>query len=464
MANLAGIDLGTSSVKVIVIDEKGQILFSTTKDYKLSSPREGWFEQDPNDWVKAVDDCLSEITIPIDAIGLSGQMHGSVFLDKDGKILAPAMLWCDQRTKQETEEMASKIGLESIVAETMNPPLTGFQAPKILWLRNNHPDLFRKISKVLLPKDYLSYHLTGNFATEPSDASGTGLFNVEQRLFSHFMVESLGLDLDLFPPVLESDQVIGPTKSGVPVVAGAGDQSAGGIGVGAVDPNVVSLSLGTSGVIFSSISQPSPSESGSVHVFCHSNRAWHAMGVMLSCGGAMTWMRDLVSPQSSYGEFEEMARSASMREATIRFIPTLAGERCPFVDPDARGELLGLSLSHGRKDLALAAYTGVTHHLNLCLDKLRAFGVNATKLRVTGGGAKSDFWLQLIADWFEIPCVRLAVDEGPAFGAAILAGVGIGIWNNVQEAMDIVKETEIFIPDPERVKSIKNRYVKQSQG
>ncbi len=435
VVRLLGIDIGTTGTKAIVVDEAGKVLASASARYPLMTPQPGWAEQDPDDWVRSVHACLTELDGGWDAIGLTGQMHGSVFLDSQDSVVRPALLWCDQRTEAECREIEETVGSERIRTLTCNPPLTGFQLPKVLWLRKHEPEAFGRVRSVLLPKDYVAYRLTGVKATDVSDASGTGCLDVPRRVWSEDVIGAIGLDPRLYPEVHESWEVTGKTSVGIPVVAGAGDQAAGAVGVGAVGPGVVSLSLGTSGVAFSAIDAAVPGADASVHVFCHANGGWHAMGVMLSCGGAVRWARDLLYPDMTFEEMAEEASHVRPGAEGVRFLPYLAGERCPVVDPAARGAFAGLSLAHERAHVARAVFEGVTSGLAACLRKLEAFGASTRRLRLTGGGAASPFWRQLIADATQCDCVAMETDEGPAFGAALLAGVGIGVWPDVRSAV-----------------------------
>jgi xylulokinase len=474
MARLLGIDVGTSGTKAVLIDETGRVLASAMREYQLHTPKPGWSEQDPADWVRAAGECLTAVQGQgssskgeeegreegIDAIGFTGQMHGLVCLDEADQVVRPAILWNDQRTAEECEEIDRVLGADRVREVTGNPPLTGFQAPKLLWLRKWEPELFAKVRSVLLPKDYVRFALTGVKATDVSDASGTGVFDLARREWWWEGIEELGFEREWFAQVCESSaQVCGatgptpqpllPGAAGVSpsppaplprraeggfVVAGAGDQAAGAVGTGAVSPGVVSVSLGTSGVVFSSIESPVPDPTGAAHVFCHANGGWHAMGVMLSCGGAVRWARDTFFPKQSYDELTEAAKGAPIGCEGLTFLPYLSGERCPHNDPHARGALVGLSLAHTRGHIARAVFEGATFGMKDCLDRLVSLGVSVKSVRVTGGGAKSDFWMQLLADVFGAECVRVEGDEGPAFGAALLAGVAAGIWPSVEAA------------------------------
>lgn len=441
MAKLLGIDVGTSGTKVLLIDETGRVLKHASAEYPLSTPQPLWSEQNPEDWWHGVKMCLAEIGEQPDAIGVTGQMHGSVFLDAEDRVVRPAILWNDQRTSQECEDMDASIGAERLRRITCNPPLTGFQAPKILWLRRHEPEAFAKVRSVLLPKDYIRFKLTGVKATEVSDASGVGLLDVPNRKWSQEMLSELHLDPALLPPVHESEEVSARTGAGVPVVGGGGDQAAGAVGTGAVKPGVVSVSLGTSGVVFTALAEPEFDPRGAAHTFCHANRAWHAMGVMLCCGGALRWYRDTVAKGSSYDAIAKEASEAPIGCDGLTFLPYLTGERCPYNDPFAQGSFSGLRLMHDRKHLSRAVFEGISYGLLDAMELLKQLGTSPDEIRVTGGGAKSVFWVQMLADVFGKPCVTLQCDEGPAYGAAILAGVGVGVWNTLESACDSVIRT-----------------------
>lgn len=441
MAKLLGIDVGTSGCKVLLIDEGGRILKSASAEYPLSTPKPGWSEQNPEDWWNGVVQCLQEIgeSSP-DAIGLTGQMHGAVFLDEKDQVVRPAILWNDQRTIEECAEIDQTVGAARVRATTCNPPLTGFQAPKLLWLRNHELSNYQRVRSVLLPKDYIRLRLTGEKFTEVSDASGTGLFDVPARAWAKDMVNMLEIDPGLFPPVAESyvptaqTLAIAGLNQGIPVVGGGGDQAAAAVGTGAVTPGIVSVSLGTSGVVFTAIDGPEYDRSGAAHTFCHANGGWHAMGVMLSCAGALRWYRDTIQPGTAYDAISAEAATAPAGCEGLTFLPYLSGERTPHNDPLARGAWAGLSLAHTRAHLARSVFEGATFGLKEGFEALQKLGARADELRVNGGGSKSSLWLQMLADVFEVPCTTLEVDEGPAFGAALLAGVGAGIWPDVATA------------------------------
>jgi xylulokinase len=440
MANLLGIDVGTSGCKVVLVDENGTLLRSASAEYPLSVPHPQWSEQNPQDWWEGVVHCLAEIgPTDVAAIGLTGQMHGAVFLDAEDEIIRPAILWNDQRTSAECAWIDATVGADEVRRITCNPPLTGFQAPKVVWLRNHEPEAFARVRSVLLPKDYIRFKLTGVKASEPSDASGTGIYDVPGRRWSEPMIRELGLDPAWFPPTSESWVVTAETNgagglaAGIPVVGGGGDQAAAAVGTGAVEKGIVSVSLGTSGVVFTSLDAPDYDAQGAAHTFCHANGAWHTMGVSLSCGGALRWYRDTIA-RIPYDAITLEAATAKPGTDGLVFLPYLTGERTPHNDPFAKAAFAGLTLGHGRADLSRAVIEGVSFALRDGMDLLRGLGADVTDVRVTGGGAKSPFWLGVLADLFGTDCTTLEVDEGPAFGAALLAGVGVGLWPNVAEA------------------------------
>lgn len=466
VAKLLGIDIGTSGCKVVLIDEKGMLLKQASAEYPMATPQPMWTEQNPEDWWVGIQDCLRQIgERNPDAIGVTGQMHGSVFLDANDQVIRPALLWNDQRTITECEEIDSTVGHEVLMQTTCNPALTGFQLPKILWLRNHEPANFARLKSVLLPKDFIRLRLTGEKATEVSDASGTGILDVPKRDWATGMMNTLDLDAGLFPKVFESDEVTGVTlesellAGGIPVVGGGGDQAAAAVGTGAVEIGTISVSLGTSGVVFTSIGSPSYDARGAAHTFCHANRSWHAMGVMLSCGGALRWYRDVFCPGESYDAIAAQASQSAIGSNGVTFLPYLAGERCPHNDPKATGVLAGMTLATDKADLSRAVFEGVTFGLFDGFLLLKDLGASAESINVTSGGSKSDFWMQMIADTFGVPCNRLAIDEGPAFGAAILAGVGIGIWPNVASACrQTVKVKETIDPSGTNYGSYHEKY------
>lgn len=453
MAKLLGIDIGTSGCKALLIDETGRILRSASAEYPLSIPKPLWSEQDPEDWWQGVLSCIAQIgeSHP-DAIGLSGQMHGAVFLDSSDAVIRPAILWNDQRTSAECQQIDATIGAERVRSLTCNPPLTGFQAPKLLWLANNEPANYARVRSLLLPKDYIRFRLSGIKAAEVSDASGTGVFDVPKRTWAAQMIADLGVDPTIFPNCYESDEATAKTRGvsgladGIPIIGGGGDQAAGAVGTGAVEPGVISVSLGTSGVVFTSLTDAQYDQGGAAHTFCHANRAWHAMGVMLSCGGALRWYRDTFG-FTSYDQISSEAVKAPVGSEGLSYLPYLTGERCPHNDPLARASFSGLTLGHQRSHISRAVFEGISFGLLDAMGLLRSLGATSSEIRVTGGGAKSAFWLQMLSDMFGKRCVTLEADEGPAFGAAILGGVGVGLWSGTTEACrSLVKVKSEVVP------------------
>lgn len=464
MAFLLGIDIGTSGTKVLAIDETGKVAASASAEYPLSTPRPLWAEQRAEDWWAATCACLKTVlaTVPateVAGIGLSGQMHGLVMLDADHNVLRPAILWCDQRTQAQCDYITQTVGLETLVKETANPVLTGFTAPKIIWARDNEPQIYERARMHLLPKDYIRWMLTGEFATEVSDASGTSLLNVPERRWSDVVLDKLQIPKAHLPRVYESYEVSGQVsavgaaatglKVGTPVVGGGGDQAAGAVGNGIVQSGVISVTTGTSGVVFAFADSPTVDPALRVHTFCHAvPNKWHVMGVMLSAGGSLRWYRDaiagaekLVAGLTDLDPYEIITREAATVAAGsegLIFLPYLTGERTPHPDPQARGAFIGLTVRHTKAHLARAVLEGVSFGLRDSLEILKSMNVSIGNVRASGGGARSDLWRQIQADVFNFPLSTINVDEGPALGVALLAGVGAGLYSTVEEACSTV--------------------------
>jgi xylulokinase len=437
---IIGVDVGTTGVKTIALSPEGEVIAKAEESYPLSTPRPGWSEQDPEDWWRATQATLDAIAgagvKDARGIGLSGQMHGLVCLDERDRVLRPAMLWNDQRTAAECAEIEARIGLERLIQLTGNRALTGFTAPKILWLRRHEPDVYSRIARILLPKDYVRLRLTGEHAIDVSDASGTLLFDVAHRRWSEEVTEALEIPASWLPPALESAQVSGQTKQGVPVAAGAGDQAAGALGVGVDRPGPLSLVLGTSGVVFAALPAYAAEPQARVHVFCHAvPGAWHAMGVMLSAAGSMQWFRDVLAAGVPFDDLDAQAARWAPGSDGLIFLPYLAGERTPHADPDARGAFIGLSLRHDRAAMVRAVMEGVAYGLRDSLELLIALGVRARAGRASGGGARSGLWLSILASTLGLPVEVTAVEEGSAFGAALLGGVAGGVFGDAHEAV-----------------------------
>jgi xylulokinase len=460
-----GIDIGTSGTKSLAIDESGKILASASAEYPAYHPKPGWSEQHPTDWwdatVATIGALLKRGKIrkgDVRGIGLSGQMHGSVFLDKNHEVIRPALLWNDQRTAAECAEIEKLAGgRKKLIEMVSNPALTGFTAPKILWLRHHEPKRFDQTRKVLLPKDYVRFRLTGEFATEVSDASGTLLLDVKKRGWSKALLSKLQLDGDLLPKCYESVEVSGRLSAaaaaatglaeGTPVVGGGGDQAAGAVGNGIVQPGVISATLGTSGVVFAHAETSSADPAGRLHTFCHAVPGkWHQMGVILSAGGSLQWYRrqlanDLLAEAKRrkvdpYEVLTERAAAAPLGSEGLFFLPYLTGERTPHADPNARGAWIGLSPRHTQGHLIRAVMEGVTYAMRDSLELIRGLGVSIHEIRASGGGARSELWRQMQADIYGAPVVTINASEGPAFGVALLAATGTGAYDSIEQACD----------------------------
>ncbi len=450
MSTLVGLDVGTTGVKALAISPAGEVLGSAEEGYALSTPQPGWAEQDPDDWLRASEAALARLGVDEPLVGFSGQMHGLVCLDEAGQVLRPAILWNDQRTAVECAEIEERVGLERLIALTGNRALTGFTAPKLLWLRRHEPETYERISRIVLPKDYVRLRLTGEWAIDAADASGTLLFDVAGRRWSDEVLAALELPHEWLPPVSESTEV-----------AGAGDQQAAAVGVGVVEPGVVSVVLGTSGVVLASLPAYAHDALARVHAFCHAApETWEAMGVMLNAAGSLRWFRDAFAPGVGFDELVAEAASASGAD-DVTFLPYLQGERTPHADPDARGAFVGLSLQHDRGALVRAVLEGVAFGLRDSLELLRELGVSPTHGRASGGGARSRLWLGIVASVLGLPLELTAVDEGSAYGAALLAGVRGGVFANVPEAVAAcVSVRERIDPDASQAAAYDERYAR----
>jgi xylulokinase len=444
-----GLDVGTTGVKALRLSPEGEVLARAERGYPLSIPQPGWAEQDPEDWWRAAEAALADVgAADADGIGLTGQMHGLVVLDERERVLRPAILWNDQRTASECAEIEARVGLHELVRLSGNRALPGFTAPKLLWLRRHEPEAYARIAHVLLPKDYVRLRLTGGRATDVSDASGTLLLDVADRRWSEALLAALEVPADWLPDVVESPSVSGETRDGVPVAAGAGDQAAGALGVGVDRPGPLSIVLGTSGVVFAALPGYAADPEGRVHAFCHAvPGGWHAMGVMLSAAGSLAWFREAAAPEASYETLVRETENWPPGAEGLTFLPYLAGERTPHVDPAARGAFVGLTLRHDRGALVRAVLEGVAFGLRDSLELLRSLGVDAEVARASGGGARSDVWLRIVASVLGVPLERTASEEGAAFGAALLGAVAGGVFADVHEAVsDTVRITRRIDP------------------
>jgi xylulokinase len=461
MTDLVGLDVGTTGVKALRISPDGEIVARAEQGYPLSTPQPGWAEQDPEDWWRAAEAVLAEVDNGgVAGIGLSGQMHGLVALDEGDQVLRPAILWNDQRTGVECAEIEERFGLRQLVQLTGNRALPGFTAPKLLWVRRHEPDAYARIAHVLLPKDYVRLRLTGEHATDVADASGTLLFDVGQRRWSGEVLDELEIPAKWVPEAFESLAVSGQTGDGLPVAAGAGDQAAGALGVGVDRPGPLSVVLGTSGVVFAAQPAFAADPEGRVHAFCHAvPDGWHVMGVMLSAAGSLGWLRHVVAPGEPADTVVAEAEPWPPGAEGLTFLPYLAGERTPHVDPNARGAFTGLSLRHDRGALVRAVLEGVAFGLRDSLELLRAIGVEPRSARVSGGGARSELWLRIVASVLGLPLERTAAEEGAAFGAALLGGVAASVFADVEEAVSAtVRVRDTIEPEPEWIEPYADAY------
>ena len=493
MPYLLGIDIGTSGTKTLLCDHRGRVKATATAAHDVSSPKPGWSEQDPRQWWRAT--CRATAAVlagarvkgdSVRAIGLSGQMHGSVFLgDGDGP-LRPAILWNDQRTAAECDAIEKRAGgRRKLIGMVGNPALTGFTAPKILWVRHHQPRVYERTKHILLPKDYIRYCMTGEYATEVGDASGTLLLDVKKRTWNRRLMSLLEIDPDLMPACHESHVVSGQLtrraatalglRPDTPVVGGSGDQPAGAVGNGIVVPGVVSATMGTSGVVFAHAAEPIYDPKGRVHTMCAAvDGQWCVFGCMLSAGGSFQWFRDRVMPQvkaeakrkhcDPYELLVAEAEAAGPGCEGLFFLPYLTGERCPYADPNARGGWIGLTARHTRADMIRALMEGVTYGMCDALHVMDAMGLGVKKVRLSGGGARSPFWRRLQADIYGRPAATINAEEGPAYGVAILAGVGTGVWSSVPQACRaVIRETETLRPDRRRARFYAERHAQYTR-
>lgn len=488
MSFLLGIDVSTTGAKALLVDEQGNVRATATTEYPSSNPFPLWSEQNPEDWWRATCASIREVlgasAVPagvIRGIGLTGQMHGLVLLDAQGDVLRPAILWNDQRTAAQCIEITERVGgLERLVEWTGNAVFPGLTAPKVLWVRENEPHVYKRIAHILLPKDYVRYRLTGEYATEVSDASGTAFFDVAHRRWSNDMVTALDLSADWLPRCTESPDISGQVSDagaratglaiGTPVVGGGGDQAAQAVGSGIVHPGVISVTTGTSGVVFAFSDAFAAEPQGRLHAFCHAvPGTWHLMGVMLAAGGAFRWFRDnlgelerTVARGSGQDAYDLLTRDAARVPAGsdgLVFLPYLSGERMPHSDPHARGAYIGLTMQHTKGHLVRALLEGVTFGLRDSLELIAGLGVPIEQVRASGGGARSALWRQIQADVFGAELVTVNTTEGAAFGAALLAGVGTRLYKDVAEAVArTVRITDRTLPDPEHVRHYEPLY------
>jgi xylulokinase len=480
MAYVLGVDVGTTGARALLVDERGGVVAGATAEYPLYTPRPQWAEQEPEDWwqgcVTAIRRLLSEARVrpsEIAAMGLSGQMHGVVLLDQADQVVRRSIIWADQRSQAQCDWITERIGAERMIRRTLNPALTGFSAPKLLWIRDNEPETFAKARRFLLPKDYVRFMLTGEFASEVSDASGTALFDVRARDWAWDVIDDLELPRQLVPPVFESPVVTGRVSAsaaeatglpvGLSVVGGGGDQAAGAVGNGIVDTGIISSTIGTSGVVFAFTDEPKLDPQGRLQTFCHAVPGkWHVMGVTQGAGLSLRWFRDnfaaaelAVAASTGMDAYDLLAREASRAPAGcegLLWLPYLMGERAPILDPQARGVLFGVTARTDRAMVIRAIMEGVAYSLRDSLEIMRQeMNIPVHEARASGGGARSQLWRQIQADVFGMEMSLLHVSEGPAYGAALLASVGAGIYSSVPEACAAtIRVVERLEPGPDR--------------
>ena len=481
MAYLLGIDISTTGAKALLIDQHGGLISTATTEYPLSTPYPLWSEQDPADWwsgtLSSIRQVLERTRIQakeILGVGLTGQMHGLTLLDEAGQVIRPAILWNDQRTGPQCDEIRQRLGRKRLIEITGNDALAGFTAPKILWVREHEPELFNRTARILLPKDYVRYRLTGAFASDRADAAGMILMDLKSRDWSGEVLEALGIPVEWLPKTFEGPDVTGMISQaasdltglapGTPVVGGGGDQAAQAVGVGAINPGIIALTLGTSGVVFASTDQPFIEPEGRLHAFCHSAPGrWHLMGVMLSAAGSLRWYRDTLAPGMGYEALLAPAATVPQGSEGLLFLPYLTGERTPHPDPLARGAFVGLTVRHTQAHLTRAILEGVAFGLRDSFELVKSTGVaHIHQVRISGGGARSSLWRQILADVLDTELVTVNTTEGAAFGAALLAGVGAGIWSDVEaacaESIQITGSTNPSLPAVERYSEFYPQY------
>lgn len=485
MKYLIGVDLGTSGTKTVLFDTEGSVIASKTIEYPMYQPQNGWAEQDPIDWYNAAVETIKYVSSQVNpediaGLGISGQMHGLVMLDENGDVIRPSIIWCDQRTGAECEEITRLVGKDRLIEITANPALTGFTASKIMWVKNHEPENYAKCRHILLPKDYVRYRLTGEFATEVSDASGMQLLDIANRCWSDEVLEKLGIDKSLLAKVYESPEVTGTItedaakltglKAGTIVVGGAGDNAAAAVGTGVVSDGTAFTTIGTSGVVFAHTSQMSIDKAGRVHTFCCAvPGAWHVMGVTQAAGLSLKWFRDNFCESEmntakgmgvdTYYLTDKEAAQSSIGANKLIYLPYLMGERTPHLNPDCRGMFFGLSAIHTKRDMIRAVMEGVSYSLRDCWEILKEMGVDIDDMTACGGGGSSPLWRSMLADIYNCPIKTCTSKEGPALGVAILAGVGAGIYPSVEEACaKMIRYNPAQNPEPENVPEYQKYY------
>lgn len=468
-----GVDLGTSALKLVMMKGNGELVKTVSKEYPLYFPRSGWSEQNPTDWFLAVKEGLKELAAfadeKIGGISFGGQMHGLVILDKDDNVLRPAILWNDGRSTEETDYLNNSIGKEKLSKLTANIAFAGFTAPKILWVKNNEPEIFAKIAKIMLPKDYISYMLSGNFSTDYSDASGMLLLDVKNKKWSKEMIDICSISEDMLPKLYESYEAVGDIKpelakelglnEGIKIVAGAGDNAAAAIGTATVGEGACNISLGTSGTVFISSKNFGVDNFNALHSFAHADGNYHLMGCMLSAASCNKWWMEEILKTKDFAK--EQGNIDNLGENNVFFLPYLMGERSPHNDPDAAGTFIGMRMDTKREDMTLAVFEGVTFALRDSLEVARSLGIKIEKTMICGGGAKSPLWKRLVANILNVEVEVPVGEEGPGFGAAILAAVGCGEYESVEKATkSIIKIKEKIKPEADLVVKYEEKYQK----
>jgi xylulokinase len=468
MSYWLGIDVGTGGTRALLVDEAGKLRHAVSSPHEdMQMERPLWAEQRPENWWDAAQLAIRQVLTAanisgndVRGIGLSGQMHGLVLLDASNRVVRPALIWCDQRSQPQVDSINDKVGKDTVLSCIANPVLTGFTLPKLLWIRDNEPAHFERVRKILLPKDYIRFCLTGEYASDVSDASGTALFDVVQRRWSYELAERVGVDRSILPSALESAAISGKVSKagaaatglseGTPVVAGAGDQAASAVGNGIVAAGSVSCTLGTSGVVFAHMQSPAYDARGRVHTFCHAVKdAWHVMGVTQGAGLSLQWFRNHLAPGTSYDALTAEAAQAEAGSQGLFWLPYLMGERTPHLDASARGGWIGLTAKHTRADLIRSILEGVSYSLKDCLEIIEQMGVFVASVRFSGGGAKSELWQQMMADVLGKRVAVLENQEGSAYGAALLALVGTGEYASVVDVCDAaIREVRSIEPRP----------------
>lgn len=460
MTAFMGIDISTTSAKALIVDEQGRVLAIGSAPQTLSQPHPLWSEQNPLDWWQGVVQSIREVLAKanlsgsaIRAIGLTGQMHGLVMLDQHGDVLRPAILWNDQRTQAQCDQITNIIGFERLIELTGNRALTGFTAPKILWVREHETEVYARCAHILLPKDYIRYRLTGDYATDLADASGMSLVDVAKRQWSTEVIEALGIPLSWLPKLYEGTAITGTVSAecaantglqpGTPVIAGGGDQAAGAVGMGCVTPDKIGVTVGTSGVVFAPLKRYAFEPQGRLHAFCHAVPGmWHFMGVMLSAAGSLQWYRDAMAPDTSFQDLLDGAASVPAGSDGLFFLPYLTGERTPHPDPDARGAFIGLTSRHTQNHMTRAVLEGVAFGLKDSFTLIANTGLPTKyQVQISGGGAKSPVWQQIIADILNTPLVNVNTTETGALGAAVLGMVGADVFSSVEAACETMIQT-----------------------